>query len=69
MNADCEMRIYGDSIACLCLCGGREYPDLETFIRKAEALNPVFDRETGVLRAGNLELAWQQGADTTQYLD
>ena len=69
MNADCEMRIYGDSIACLCLCGGREYPDLETFFRKAEALNPVFDRETGVLRAGNLELAWQQGADTTQYLD
>ena len=56
VNADCERRIYGDDVACLCVCGGREHASLDGFKAHCRALGP--DYSGGVLRAGGLSLSW-----------
>ena len=40
VNADCEYRIYGDEITCLCVCGGREYATFEAFKAHCRAQAP-----------------------------
>ena len=54
VNADCEYRIYGDDIACLCVCGGREYASLDAFKASCHALAPGYSGS--VLRAGGFTL-------------
>jgi len=56
VNADCEYRIYGDDIACICVCGGREYASPAAFKAHCRALSPAFSG--GVLRAGGFQLNW-----------
>ncbi|MBR2796505.1 MAG: hypothetical protein IKE17_01995 [Clostridia bacterium] len=56
INADCERRIYGDDIACLCVCGGREHASPAAFRAHCRALAP--DYTGGVLRAGRLSVSW-----------
>ena len=56
VNADCERRIYGDDIACLCVCGGREHASPAAFRAHCRALAP--DYTGGVLRAGRLSMSW-----------
>ena len=68
MNIDCERRVWGDEMAGLCVCAGREMPDLETFMARARAMNPTYDPETGTLRSSTLTLTWTQGHDQTQFL-
>ncbi len=67
MNSGCEMRMWGDDIACLCLCAGEETENMDAFARAAEEMHPEYTFENG-LRAGGYSLAWRQGQDDTQYL-
>ena len=66
MNDHCEQRMYGDDVACLCVCGGREHTDMEAFIRHCKAIAPAYEK--GVLRAGRLAVAYLPGNDRTQFL-
>ena len=66
MNFHCEQRMYGDDIACLCVCGGREHQDMQAFMDSCRAVSPVY--EGGVLKAGNLKVDYVPGNDRTQYL-
>ena len=52
VNADCEYRFYGDDIACLCVCGGREYASPEAFKTYCRGLAPIY--ENGALRGDKL---------------
>ena len=60
--------MYGDDIACLCLCAGREAGSLQAFMETARALSPHYDGENGTLRAGAFSMAYREGHDRTQYL-
>lgn len=42
VNANCEYRIYGDDIACLCVCGGREHASLEDFKTYCRGIAPTY---------------------------
>lgn len=64
VNADCEYRIYGDDIACICVCGGREYASPAAFRAHCRALAPVYSG--GVLRAGGFQLNRNERRDNTQ---
>lgn len=66
MNFGCEQRMYGDDIACLCICGGREHQDMQAFIDSCKAVRPAY--ENGVLTAGNLHVDYVPGNDKTQFL-
>lgn len=66
MNFHCEQRMYGDDTACLCVCGGSEHEDMQTFIRHCQAVAPSY--EDGVLTAGTLRLDYVPGCDKTQFL-
>ena len=66
MNFHCEQRMYGDDIACLCVCGGREHASLEAFMAYCKALAPAY--QDGVLTAGNLTVGYVPGNDKTQFL-
>ena len=68
MNFRCEQRMWGSEIACLCVCGGREYGSLENFAEYARKLQPVWEPESATLRAGEFGLKWIPGHDRTQYL-
>ena len=68
MNTGCEQRIWGRETACLCVCAGRETENLEAFAEKCREMRPVYDPETGELRAGAYRLIYQAGKDETQYL-
>ena len=68
MNFHCERRMYGDHIACLCLCAGAEMDSMNAFRQLALRLNPSFDVQKGVLKAKNYTLTWHPGMDDTQYL-
>lgn len=62
----CERRMWGDEIACVCVCGGREYPDRESFLSYLKTLQPCYMQDT--LTAGALQVVWKPGKDRTQYL-
>lgn len=66
MNFHCEQRMYGDDIACLCVCGGREHQDMGAFIVSCQSLSPAY--EGGKLSAGGLQLEYIPGNDRTQFL-
>ncbi|MBQ8200680.1 MAG: hypothetical protein IJZ74_02800 [Clostridia bacterium] len=66
MNFNCEQRMYGDDIACLCICGGREHADMQAFIDACKACAPVYD--AGELHAGSLTVRYEPGCDRTQFL-
>ena len=66
MNPGCEWRAYGDDTAYLVVCGGKEWADMEAFLRYARAQAPSFDGRT--LRAGKMTVTWQPSDDQTQYL-
>ena len=68
MNFDCEQRMWGSEIACLCLCAGREIPSLDAFARLATQTQPVYNPETATLTCGEFSLRWSAGTDHTQYL-
>ncbi len=68
MDARCEKRMYGDEIACLCLCGGREHASLEDFAAAAAALRPRYDSASLRLTAGGECMEYLAGEDDTQYL-
>ena len=68
LNFRVEQRILGSEIACLCVCAGREIPDLEAFREKVRSLRPAYHPELHLLAAEGYELGWQQGRDDTQYL-
>ena len=66
MNPGCEWRAYGDDMAWLVVCGGREWADMAAFLRFARSVQPTFRDHT--LRAGGMTVAWQPSDDQTQYL-
>lgn len=66
VSFDCEWRAYGDGVACLCVCGGRAFGDLEAFWGYCQSLAPGY--ADGTLAAGDYRLAWTEGRDETQYL-
>ena len=66
MNPGCEWRAYGDDTAYLVVCGGREWADMDAFLRYARAQAPSFDGRT--LRAGKMTVTWQPSDEQTQYL-
>ena len=66
MNPGCEWRAYGDDMAWLVVCGGREWADMASFLRFARSVQPTFRDRT--LRAGDMTVAWQPSDDQTQYL-
>ncbi|MBQ9251923.1 MAG: hypothetical protein IJ188_04725 [Clostridia bacterium] len=68
MNFHCERRMWGDETACLCVCGGREFENLESFARYAQGLSPAWNSAEGLLSAEGFALAWTPGQDATQYL-
>ena len=68
MNFQCEQRMWGDEIACICLCAGAEMKSMDDFAQAAMQLNPAYDAEKGLLTARNYSLTWQLGQDDTQYL-
>ena len=68
LNSGCEKRMYGDDIACVCLCGGRDHASLENFAVRARALCPEYDSAGGCLCAGGERMVYEAGEDTTQYL-
>ena len=66
MNAGCELRVYGDETAYLCVCGDRTYSDLDQFEAYVRKLTPVFDGRT--LTVKGMCLTWTDTGDRTQYL-
>ena len=68
LSSGCEKRMYGDDIACVCLCGGGEYTSLEEFSARARTLRPGYDGASGCLSAGGERIKYEAGEDTTQYL-
>ena len=68
MNVGCEKRMWGSETACLCVCGGREYPDLAAFRAHCLSLSPAYDAPGAALTAEGFRLVWEQGEDQTQYL-
>ena len=67
-NFGCELRMWGDETACLCVCAGREIRDMAEFAEKTAALRPVYDKEIRTLSAAGFTLTWTPGSDDTQYL-
>ena len=67
-NDACEQRMWGDEIACFCVCAGREVPDMDAFAHLTSDLGPAYDPETAALTAAGFSLAWQPGEDDTQVL-
>ena len=68
LDAQVEQRLWGSEVACLCVCAGREVPDLDAFAKLAQALQPAYDIGTATLQAGDFSLTYVPGADDTQYL-
>ena len=68
VNDHCEQRLWGDEIACFCLCAGREVRDMDAFEKQAMSLRPAYEPEEGLLTAGDYRLTYVQGLDDTQYL-
>ena len=68
MNFGCEQRMWGDEVACLVLCAGKETENLDAFARKAAALRPVYDARERRLTAEGFSLVWREGHDDTQVL-
>ena len=68
MNFRCEQRMFGSETACLCVCAGREMPDMEAFARYVRQLQPVWDPALNRLTAKGYALTWEKGNDETQYL-
>ena len=66
MNSDCEWRTFGDDIAYLVVCGGREDTDFDAFIRRARAERPAFDGST--LTSVSVTVRHEFHEDHTQYL-
>ena len=67
-NFGCEQRMWGSEAACICVCAGRETPDLDAFEQYLLSLRPAYDAETRTLTAGAFQLTWVPGEDRTQYL-
>ena len=67
-NFGCEQRMWGSEIACLCVCAGRETPDMDAFERYAFSFHPAYDAEKRTLSAKAFLLTWVKGEDQTQYL-
>ena len=68
VSSHCEQRMWGSEIACVCVCAGREIPDLNAFRLLLAQLQPEYDPAGGILRAGSLDVRWIPGQDHTQYL-
>lgn len=66
VNFDCEWRAYGDDVAGLCVCGGREFESLDAFAVHCRGLSPEY--KDGVLAAGAFRMEYAPGEDDTQYL-
>ncbi|MGI5990658.1 MAG: hypothetical protein ACOX78_10460 [Lachnospiraceae bacterium] len=62
-----EMRCYSTDHAWVFLAGDEdEYGDFQTFVRKAEEREPLYDRASGTLTAGDFRLTYTAGQDETQ---
>ena len=68
MNFRCERRLWGSETACLCVCAGREIPNMDAFAAYAQALQPAWHPETRTLSARGYALSWAPGQDDTQFL-
>ena len=68
MNFHCEQRMRGSETAAICVCGGREFENLDVFAAWAGSLDPVWTPEDHTLKAKDYSLTWTQGEDETQYL-
>ncbi|MGN0778351.1 MAG: hypothetical protein ACI4MJ_04320 [Aristaeellaceae bacterium] len=66
MNPGCEWRAYGDAMAYLTVCGGREFASMADFMAHAKAQQPVFNGQT--LHSASLNVTWTPSNDQTQYL-
>ena len=58
VNFHCERRVYGDEIAALCVCGGREFADMDHFMAHCRALAPEYRPREGLLRAGDFQMTY-----------
>nr|AIF26194.1 putative hypothetical protein Closa_1670 [uncultured bacterium Ad_144_C12_contig1] len=68
MNVQCEQRMWGSEIACLCVCAGKETEDMDAFRRQVKGLNPHYQSSEKTLTAGDYSLTWRLGEDDTQAL-
>ncbi len=70
MMFDCELRVYGDSMAYLCVCGGKkEYASFQEFMDYAVSCNPVYQEKERILQAKEYHLVYRECQDETQYID
>lgn len=67
---NCELRAYGDKTAYFCICAGlRDYGDSETFMESCIRMNPVYDKENGILTASeDFSMKFEKAEDKTQYI-
>ena len=68
MNFGCEQRMWGDEVACVVLCAGREMQSMDAFAEKAAALRPAYRAKDRLLTAADFSLVWRRGEDDTQVL-
>lgn len=67
--ADCEFRAEGRNTAYICLCGSRkEYMRLQDFLKACIAMEPVYDKKAGRLKAAGYELTYAACENRTQYI-
>lgn len=67
----CEMRVYGDEAAYLCVCGrAEEYGTFQKFVDRTQALLVRFDKDSNRLMVGDeCFLQYEAGRNETQYVD
>lgn len=63
---DCEYRSYGDEIAYCCIASGDG--DWEAFMNRCKEMNPVYNVNKKMLKAGTLEVFYERKEDLTQYI-
>jgi len=68
INTHCEIRIYGNEIASICICGGSEFKTIGRFMDYCCSLNPCYIYEQKKLTTKKLNIKYIAGNDLTQYL-
>lgn len=68
---DCELRVYGDKAAYVCICSSsKEYLTLCDFAEYAQGLKPEYDQKNHTLQINNiLKVVYCACDDKTQYVD
>lgn len=66
---DCEYRAKSRDMAYLCVCGSqKDYSSLKEFLESCKKLTPVYNENSGRLKAGSEELIYKEYENLTQYI-